>query len=227
MKKTKILFIPCYYYPKRKITLPSSLREKIKKYSKLGLFTTAQHLNLINEIKNELERKFKKEVIIGGQILGCSLKKIKRIEKRVDAFLYFGSGKFHPLNIALNTNKPVFIFNPYSNTFSKISNKEKVIYTKKRRAAFLKFLEGEKFGILISTKTGQFNLKKAKEIKKELKRKKENAKVFLFVGEEISPEKLIGFDVDVWINTACPRIIEDHFDKPILNFEEIEKAKLL
>ena len=75
------------------------------------------------------------------------------------------------------------------------------------------------YGILVSTKTGQFNLDSALKIRDELIGKGKT--VFLFAGDEITPERVLGFKVDAWVNTACPRIIDDFFEKPVLNPDEL------
>lgn len=212
----KLLFIPCY--SKKKIFLNEKLLKKIKKYERIALFTTAQHLNQISKVREFLQSKGKK-VVAFRQILGCSSEKIKRVKNRVDAFLYIGSGKFHALGIATITEKPVFIFNPYTKSIDEISDDERKRHIARKKAAILKALSAEVFGILVSTKTNQFNFKKAVKIKKQIEEK--GRKAFIFVGDEISPEKLIGFKVDLWLNTACPRISEDYFDKSLINFHEL------
>jgi 2-(3-amino-3-carboxypropyl)histidine synthase len=222
----KTIFVPCFFKDGI-ISLNSrnskDLLKKLSEFKRIGLFSTLQHLNLLNKIRFFLEENNKKIVLRDdGFILGCTAgKKVKEIDEEVDAFLCIGSGKFHPLEIALNTNKPVFILNPYSDSISRISEKEKQKYLRKRKGALAKALQAETFGILISLKTGQFNFPQAKKIKRKLEKK--GRKAFLFAGDEISPERLLGFkEIDVWINTACPRIVEDYFDKAVLNPEELE-----
>ena len=74
---------------------------------KVGLVTTVQHKHELKKIK-ELIEKTGKKTVIGGQILGCDVNAAKKIKSKVDAFLYIGSGEFHPLGVALETNKKVF-----------------------------------------------------------------------------------------------------------------------
>ncbi len=66
------------------------------------------------------------------------------------------------------------------------------------------------------------NIELAEKIKQDLIKK--GKKAYILVFDEIKPEKLEGFDLNAYINTACPRIvIEDRtlFKKPILNPDEI------
>jgi len=97
---------------------------------KLGLVTTTQFLGKTTEIKQYLENNGK-EVFIEegkqrneGQLLGCDVGAAIKIHDKVDAFLYIGSGEFHPLGVAMNTKKEVFTFNPVSSVFSKLDEKE-------------------------------------------------------------------------------------------------------
>jgi 2-(3-amino-3-carboxypropyl)histidine synthase len=42
--------------------------------------------------------------------------------------------------------------------------------------------------------------------------------------EEITEANLLGFKVDAFVNTACPRLAEDfiHFKKPVISAMEFE-----
>lgn len=214
----KTLFIPCY---SKKDPLPVVRKalKKLKGYERIGLITTAQHANQLKRVRDFLLEKNKKAVI-GGQILGCELGNALKIENRVDIFLYIGSGRFHPLGVSMLTEKPVIVANPYSGFVNEISDKEKEKWLKRKKGRIAMAIDGEIFGIMISTKTGQFDLNSALKIKNKLEKKGKEA--FLFAGDEITPERVLGFRVDAWINTACPRIVDDFFEKPVLNPEELE-----
>lgn len=199
---------------------------KIKE-EKIGLVSTLQFLNSLEKAKKFLEEN-NKAIKIGkgrfyqGQILGCDISSAKAIEDEVDAFLYIGSGKFHPLGIALKTEKPVYALDVEKNEINDLKGlKEKFLKQKYVAEALAK--DANKFGILVSVKLGQLNLKLAEEIKKKLEEK--GKKAYILVFNEIKPEKLEGLELDCYINTACPRItIENRteFKKPILNPDEIE-----
>ena len=227
----KTLFIPCYSRKELTKAVEKSLK-KLKDFKRIGLITTAQHLNQLSRVKEFLERN-EKEVIIGGQVLGCDQSNALRIENKVDGFLYIGSGRFHPLGVGVKTNKKIIIASPYSNAADEIEEEEKKKWLKRQRGRIMKGMEAKTFGILISTKDGQLNKKlfRKKFYQKnnlnpalELKERIEGAKkkAFLFAGEEINPGNVLGFEVDAWVNTACPRLVDDHFDKPVLNLDELE-----
>jgi len=190
--------------------------DKIKG-DKIGLVTTIQFLDSLEEIKNFLESK-NKQVVMGGQVLGCRIPKLD-----VDSYLYVGSGRFHPIGIALETDKPVFALDVEKNRIYEI-DKEK--FLKQRYVAIALAKDAKKFGIIVSTKPGQFNLELANKIKKNLQ--EQGKKPYILVMDEVKPEKLKYLDLDCFINTACPRIAIDNrtlFDKPILNPDELENFK--
>ncbi len=209
----KLLFVPSKY--NFSFSLKNIKANKLPK--NIGLIATIQHTDSLNKIKGFLE-KHKKKVIIGkskknnslkkGQVLGCDINAAKAIENKVQAFLYIGSGKFHPLAIALSLKqqkkqKPIFIFNPLTEEFSCLDEKEikKVIARKKTQK--IKFLSSNTFGILVSIKPGQNRLKQALILKEKLEKK--NKKSYLFLLNDFNDNQLENFPkVECWINTACP-----------------------
>ena len=130
----KTIFMPAKY--NGKIELDKIPLEKLPK--KLGLVTTAQFLDAAQEIKNYLEKNNKVVFIEKekqknpGQLLGCDVGAATKIQNEVDAFLYIGSGEFHPLGVALNTSKEVFTFNPITSAFSRLDKKEVESYKKNK-----------------------------------------------------------------------------------------------
>lgn len=197
--------------------------KKISNFNSFGLVTTIQFIECLKDVKKYLEAKGKK-VVIGeveklepGQILGCRVPKLN-----TDCILYIGSGRFHAVGLAMKNDKPTFAVDIEKSLIENIEilkNK----FLKQREVAKALAKDAKIFGILVSTKPGQMNLKTAENIKKELEAKGKEA--YLLVMDEIKPDKLLGIKCDAWINTACPRItIEDRtsFDKPILNPDELD-----
>jgi 2-(3-amino-3-carboxypropyl)histidine synthase len=154
--------------------------------------------------------------------------KAKAIAKRVDAYLYIGSGTFHPIQIALETNKTVFTADPYTGMIGKVGKEE--IDERKRRikGAYISYLHAEKIGILVSTKKGQNRLKDAQKLKNKLTKQKKAAYIFLF--NTLDFTQLNNFpDIDCWVNTSCPRMaIEDadKFIKPVINIDDLNSKTL-
>ena len=209
----KGIFIEAKYTGDIKPVIEKSLKLLPKK---IGIVTTAQHKHKLKEIKKILEKN-KIKVEIGGQILGCDVSAAKKIKNKVDAFLYIGSGEFHPLGAALETNNKVIIANPLSNQVSEIKKQDVEKYKKKQKGALIKFLSSETVGILVSLKPGQQNLKKALDLKKNLKTKK----AYIFIADTIDLNQLENFPfIECWINTACPRLVDK--TASIINYNEVK-----
>ncbi len=213
----------------RNVLIPENEIKKLEQFKRIGLVSALQFVDSLQRIKKQLERAGK-EVFIGssgnkslypGQVLGCNAGAAKAVESRVDCFFYIGSGKFHPLGVALASKKSVLAFDTERNKIEKIET-EKFL---KQRLATIEMARGAKsFGILVSSKPGQMNLKAAEEAKR--KAEKTGMTAHILVMDEIKPEKVDYVEgIEAYINTACPRIgIEDRtlFKKPILNLDEAE-----
>ena len=106
------------------------------------------------------------------QVLGCS----KPNFKKTQAILLIGSGRFHAISLATETNLPIYILERYKLT--KISEEEINNLKSRKKAAYLNCLQSDKVGLLVSTKPGQENLKDALSMKKKLK----NKSPYLFIG---------------------------------------------
>jgi 2-(3-amino-3-carboxypropyl)histidine synthase len=185
---------------------------------KVGIVTTAQHNHKLKEIKEILEKnKIKAEV--GGQILGCDVSAAKKIKDRVDAFLYVGSGRFHPIEVQLETDKKVVMANPLTNEAKALEKSDVDRIKKQQKGALLRFLSSKEIGIIISTKPGQNKLKKAIELKKKIKDKN----CYLFIADTIDYNDLQNFPfIECWVNTVCPRFADGK--KGVVNYESVEKA---
>ena len=198
----------------------------------IGLATTVQFIDFVDEIVKFLENKGKIIFIdkmkqkYGGQLLGCDTGATEKIKDNADAFLYIGTGIFHPLGIALNIDKDVFCYDPIHAIMSKIDKTQVEKYNKKRKGAYLKFMEATEIGILVSLKPGQNNFKKAIELKKQLNDK--NCYIFVFDTLEFNQIENFPF-IQCWVNTACNRILDDYekFPKPLIDLSEMEKMELL
>ncbi|MBM4240730.1 MAG: diphthamide biosynthesis enzyme Dph2 [Euryarchaeota archaeon] len=221
-----VLFVEAY----SKMDVKKSLRKALdllKDYKKIGFVTTTQHLNHLDEIMDFL-RENKKEVLIKkgrgireGQVLGCNFSSIKGLD--VDAFLYVGSGNFHALGIKLFTDKPVIIADPYTNKVRNIDNfADRILRI--RFARITKARDAKKFGIILSSKKGQFRLELAKDLKKMIHDGGKEA--FIIILDNIYPALLTPFrDLDVFVVTACPRIAIDDanmYKKPLLTPQELQ-----
>jgi 2-(3-amino-3-carboxypropyl)histidine synthase len=198
----------------------------------IGLITTVQHAKQIPEIKRELLKAGKKAILgkglrtkYPGQVLGCDSWAAKSIEAKVDCFLYFGGGLFHPL---IEAKKPVLRADPFSGEVKWI-DEEMRLAKRRRNAGMASLVSARTVGILISTKPGQKNIKRAEKAKEKLE--KSGKECMLLVSNFIDFSSLRNFGpIDCYVNTAGPRLSDDSeaAGKPIINFHDaIEVAKML
>ncbi len=224
--------VPTVYVEARATVTVAEVLEKavplLSKYGKIGLATTVQHVQTLDEAREILVRAGKTMVVgdagrvtYSGQVIGCDYSNVRSVANGVDAFLFVGGGRFHALGIALSTSKPTIIADPYENRAYSI-NEEAQKVLKQRYACIEEAGRAKTFGVLIGLKLGQKRFEEALKIK-EIAQK--NGKVtFLFAVRELSPETLMEFpSVDAYVNTACPRIALEapsKFLKPVLTFNE-------
>lgn len=191
------------FFQARSLVPITEVIKKIKLNGRIGLVSSIQFFFQLPKA-----RKLIKNSVICGQVFGCDASCVK--EKDVDIVLYIGSGTFHPIRIALETNKPVYIANPNTNEFSKLDSSLIESYKKNIKGKQIKYLNSEKNGILISIKPGQYN-KKALSLKG-----------YKFLFDTLNMFELENFrDIECWINTACPRIE----GKNIINLENLPEEK--
>lgn len=188
----KTLFIPAQLNSK---IIPKEIKA-LNLPKNIGIAYSVQYQKIAIRIKKILSENHKITKFI--QILGCS-KPV--FPKDTQAILAISSGRFHSISLAFKTKIPVYVFE--GGNLTKISNEEINSFEKRKRGSYLKFLHSEKIGVLISTKPGQENLKKALSLKDELKKKK----TYLFISNELNLREFENFpDIRSWINTACPRM---------------------
>lgn len=202
----KTLFISA----KSKYNLDDSKIEALsKKFPKnLAITYSIQYQELAKKIKNIFSYEHK--ITMFSQVLGCSN---PIIPKNTKTILLISDGKFHATSLAYETKLPVYLFS--KGILNLISKREIETLEKKQKGAYLKFLYAEKIGILISTKQGQENLKRAIDFRK--KHKDKNS--YLFIANNINTNEFENFQIDSWVNTSCPRM--DMNDASLININKI------
>lgn len=202
----------------------------LEEFGRLGIVTTIQHVHQLGTIK-EFYQKEGKSVSLGkpygfakkeGQILGCDAGSAATIDKDVDVHIYFGGGLFHPLGAVLNTTKPFLSIDPFMGKMEFLdSYREK--YRKRSRGRILAALNAKSFGILVSTKNGQFNMKLAEILKTKIEEANLAAEILVSNTFDFSSlDNLLEFDA--FVNTACPRLVNDdsiRIRKPLLSSNEL------
>ncbi len=197
------------------------------KTRKVGLITTVQHVHKLDDVCNLLN-EHEKECVVGrgdrrvaypGQVLGCNFT-AARVD--CDEFLYIGSGVFHPLGIAIATGKRVIAADPYLDTAMEVSPGE---FLRKRGGYIAKAMYAAVFGIIVSTKSGQNRMELALRLKSLAQ--KHGKECFIIEMDLVTPDQLLAFKADAYVNTACPRITIDdagRFHAHVLTPQEFECA---
>ncbi len=208
----KTLFI--HAHSTRKVKIPASVVKKLPK--RVGIVASIQFANQVPAIVKQIPGS-----VAGGQVLGCNAAMALRLVSKVDAFLFVGSGVFHPINVAIQCKKPVFCFNPYTSGFRELDRNEVLAYEKSRKGAVLKFLAAKRVGIIVSAKPGQKNLQRALQLKK-----KGDKEYFVFACDTFDFRYLEDFNfIDCWVNTACPRM--DDQKAGIVNINDLVSAGIV
>jgi 2-(3-amino-3-carboxypropyl)histidine synthase len=197
---------------------------------RIGLITTVQHVRSLPQVRSWLEAHGKK-VLIGkgdgrikfdGQVLGCNISAPQGIADQVDQFLYIGSGDFHPLSVAIGSNRPVVILDPLMKEVRGIEDlRDRIL--RQRHGAIARAMNADSFVILVSTKVGQARMDLARRLRNMTEEGGKRAEIVLL--EEFHPDRLLPYKADAFVSTACPRIaIDDYlrYDRPLLTPVEME-----
>jgi len=217
-----------------KIAKKCAVELKKKNFKIISLATISQYIRSMQNVKEVFE-SHGYEVVIGrgkghlndGQVFGCEFYPVYDTKDNVDAYLFLGQSIFHSASIAIVTQKPTFMLDPYFNEYSEISDIARKL-EKKAILAVYKAQEAETIGIIIGLKEGQFAKIKALELKRLLE--EAGKKILLIAMTEITDERLLSFEgIDAFIQVACPRIgTDNHFHKPVLSVPQaISLIKLL
>jgi 2-(3-amino-3-carboxypropyl)histidine synthase len=224
--------VPTVYIEARATLSVTEALEKalplMEEWRKIGLATTVQHVQNLDEVKEILIRAGK-TVMVGdsgrlnypGQVIGCDYSNVKSIANDVEGFLFIGGGRFHALGLALSTSKPTVVADPYEKCAYSIGEEtEKIL--KQRWASIQEAQKAKTFAVLVGLKPGQKRLEEALNIREKLEKSGKDA--YLFAVRDVTPEKIMNFlTVDAYVNTACPRISLDapsKFSKPMLTLNE-------
>ncbi len=192
----------------------------------VGLITTAQHMHKLDQMKEIIESHGYDVKIDSGkgtsvaQVLGCNFTSIKNLD--VDEIIYVGSGDFHALGVRLFTKKKVILADPFTGKSRDIEE----FYDRILRIRFARITKAKKaksFGIVISSKKGQLRFDLAIRLKKIINEYGFEAQILNM--DFISPDRMLPFNLDAYVMTACPRIAIDDsamYKKPVLTPQELQ-----
>ena len=234
------LFIEAEYTGKVELCKETLVYLKNKKYQKIGLYASVQFVNKLETVRKQLEQNEIKIITskpdrtnVVSQLLGCdNYHNSLNLEElnEIDAYLYIGDGKFHPLALVFaqkdNLNKKEVIVNdPLQNKMFLVSENDVKIILNKYKSSLMKFLTAQKIGVLITIKPGQEQFKPALILEQKYPEKK----FYYFIDNNISFDQLENYPfIDVWVNTACPRIgldDQEKFEKGVININDALMVK--
>jgi 2-(3-amino-3-carboxypropyl)histidine synthase len=198
-------------------------------FKRLGLATFSQHVHELEYVRNKLqEAGFQVQtgegnnLLLESQIFGCDFSTVYHLRNAVDAFCFLGESEFHAVGLALATNKPVYMLDPYLNEVRDLE-REKEERRKRAILAIYKALDAQVFGVITGLKEGQKMLGRTRWITKRLEM--HGRKVLQLAMRDITSERLMPYrDVEAFVQTACPRISIDGFafDRPVLSIPQAE-----
>lgn len=188
----------------------------------IGLVTTVQHVHLIPKMITVLQEAGISVLVsegsartpYEGQILGCSFESARNT--RADEILYVGTGQFHPLGVQIATRARVISCDPYR-MHAELVDGERLI--RRRYALIEKARQAERYGILLSKKSGQCR----RELAEGLCSLSEKA--VLIPISEVTSDQLLNLGLPCYVNTACPRLAYDdqvRWPVPVLSPPEFE-----
>jgi 2-(3-amino-3-carboxypropyl)histidine synthase len=198
---------------------------------RLGLVLSVQHLDLTEPLTGALAaRHF--DVRIGqgdrrlaypAQALGCNYTGAEAVARDVEAFLFVGTGRFHPLGLAFAVEQPVWAIDPLQNRLEPPI--DRIALVARRQLTVASVRDARKWGILVSTFAGQNRTPTALSLQARARAHGREAEILVF--DRLDPRDLEGRDLEAYVNTACPRIALDdgpNYPRPVLTPPEFLMA---
>lgn len=194
---------------------------------RIGLVTTVQFVDQLKGLERKLEDAGH-QVLVGmpgprckylGQVTGCDVASALAIADEVDGFIFLGQSRFHSMKVAVETQKPVWMLTE-TGGLVKLNDEEVKREVRKKLMRKQRALTHKSYGILVSTKPGQFDLHVAEQLKKQLEGKGKTA--IILVGNIFRADEIGNYIVDAFVSTACPRLVDDYevYGKPIYSVED-------
>lgn len=214
---------------------------KKKKYQTVGVYASVQFVNNLDKVKEQLQENNIKIITshadrtqVKGQLLGCdnyhNSLNLGKEEEKIDCYLYIGDGKFHPLALVYAQKdqtemKEIVCNDPLTQKMSSMGvNDIKTILTK-YKSSLMKFLTAGNIGVMVTIKPGQEQFRPALALEKKFPGKK----FYYFIDNVVSFDQLENFNfIEVWVNTACPRVgfdDQEKFVKGVINLNDAFMAE--
>ncbi|MCI4348674.1 MAG: diphthamide biosynthesis enzyme Dph2 [Thermoplasmata archaeon] len=198
---------------------------------RLGVVASVQHLDLVEPLTKALAARGIElrtgagdhRLAHAAQALGCNYTSAQSLGAWAEAFLFLGTGRFHPLGLALAVDRPVWALDPLRNELEPPVDRAGLI--RGRLLMVARALDARRFGILVSTFEGQNRSGMAASLAERARRRGREAEIL--VAGRLDPRDLEGRQFDAYVNTACPRIALDDaasYPRPMLTPPEFLMA---
>jgi 2-(3-amino-3-carboxypropyl)histidine synthase len=198
---------------------------------RLGLVASVQHLDLMPRLAATLTGRGydvrigrgDRRLAYAGQALGCNYTGAEEVAKDVEAFLFLGTGRFHPVGLAFAVERPVFSLDPARGELEPPIDRETLVG--RRQLLVARARDAQRWGILVSTFDGQNRSPTALALQSRAIAHGRSAEILL--SSRIDINDLVGRDLDAYVSTACPRIALDdsaNYPRPVLTPPEFLMA---
>ncbi|CAK1590405.1 unnamed protein product [Parnassius mnemosyne] len=209
---------------------PSHFLETIKvnfpKKTHIAIVSTIQFVTTLHSVAKNLRSEDyvvtvpQCKPLSPGEILGCTAPKLN-----CDVVVYLGDGRFHLEAVMIaNPDIPAYKYDPYEKKFTSEVYEHKLMQIN-RHNQLKTAKEASKFGLILGTLGRQGSTKVLGNLEKQIQNsEKKYVKILL---SEIFPSKLSMFDLDAFVQVACPRLSIDWgtaFPKPLLTPYEFSVA---
>jgi 2-(3-amino-3-carboxypropyl)histidine synthase len=217
----KLTFVDVRY--KAQVALPQEFLDQLPK--KVILFVNIQFHHQYEQLKKQLTDRGIEVITVRpkhawheGQILGCSVEDWSG--KDAEAFVYIGDGLFHPKALLFKNDQKVFIYDPKTQRHKVLTRADIEQINRQRKGAMATFYASKSVGVLVTTKYGQQRLKQSMKLQEKFPEKT----FYYLLADVINFQKLEDFPfIEVYVNTACPRIMDDNekLPRPVVNMDEL------
>jgi 2-(3-amino-3-carboxypropyl)histidine synthase len=198
---------------------------------RVGLVASVQHMDLVGPLTQALTARGydvrigqgDRRLAYAAQALGCNYTGAEATSGEVDAFLFLGSGRFHPVGLALAVDRPVWSIDPFRGVLEEPIDRAALV--RRRLLAVAASRGARRWGVLVSTFVGQQRMPTALALQERARGRGLDAEILL--ADRIDPRDLEGRSFDAYVSTACPRIAIDdgpNYPKPVLTPPEFLMA---
>ena len=224
----KTVYIPCF----RRLLEVDDILDNIisfvseKGFRRISLSCSIQYYPVLKRLHKALVNKgfrvFPKRITPENTyVLGCYYNNVLLWDSHVDAHLLLSSGTFHGLGLKIKSKAKVLCFDVERNCFLDVDSIYRRVLGRKLHTLMQAF-EAKSFGILVSLKPGQYNMKSASACVKLLRSRGFRANIVLV--DNITPDIIDNLPYDAYINTACPRVSIDDievFRKNVISLSDV------